>query len=73
MNALVDAVETDVQSLFQKALDPANKPEISLFLTYADHLRFREKRDQCLETVARALKTDQATKTLLTSRKMKAM
>lgn len=59
---LVDAVETDVESLFQKALEPANKPEISLFLTYADHLRYRQKRDQCLEAVARALKTPQATK-----------
>jgi tetratricopeptide (TPR) repeat protein len=60
--ALVDAIEGDVETLYQKALDAANKPELSLFLTYADHLRYREKRAECLEVVGRALRTPAASK-----------
>lgn len=57
---LVDTIEGDVNGLFTRALEPANKPELSLYLTYADHLRFRQKREQCLEVIETALRNPMA-------------
>lgn len=62
LNSLVDAIEGDVETLFQKALDDANKPEMQVFLTYADHLRFRQKPEKCLAVVDRALKSKLASR-----------
>jgi tetratricopeptide (TPR) repeat protein len=60
LNALVDSIDGDVDTLFKKALDPANRPELPVHLAYADHLRFRQKRDECLAAVATALRSPKA-------------
>src|SRR5262249_23075479 len=57
--SLVEAIEGDVEAIFQKAL-AVPQPELPIFMTYADHLRFRQKRDQCLELVGRALASPMA-------------
>jgi tetratricopeptide (TPR) repeat protein len=57
LTALVDSLDGDVDALYKKSLDDANRPELSLFLTYAEHLRFREKYEQCLAVVDRALRS----------------
>lgn len=62
LNGLVDAIDGNIESLFQKALDEANRPELQVYLSYAEHLRFRSKRDQCLATVEKALRLPLATK-----------
>src|SRR5205807_4353110 len=35
----------------------ATKTDLHIYLTYADHLRYRGKRDRCLEVVAQALES----------------
>ena len=57
VNALVDAIEGDVESIFQKSIAAAGKPDLPMSLTYADHLRARGKRDRCLEVVEQTLKS----------------
>lgn len=63
MDTLVTSIDANIDSLYLKALDDANKPDLALFLTYADHLRYREKRTECLAVVARALRTPLASLT----------
>lgn len=65
IDALVSSIDANIDSLYLKALDDANKPELALFLTYADHLRYREKRSECLAIVGRALRTPMASLTNL--------
>lgn len=57
LNGLVDAIDADVESIFQEALVAARKSDLHVYLTYADHLRFRGKRDRALEVVAEALES----------------
>ena len=57
ITALVDAVETDVETIFQRALSAASESDLHVYLIYADHLRFRGRRDRCLEAVDQALKS----------------
>ncbi|SIO65453.1 Tetratricopeptide repeat-containing protein [Singulisphaera sp. GP187] len=58
--SLVDAIDGNVESLFQKALEESNRPELQVYLSYAEHLRFRAKRDQCLALVEKALRLPSA-------------
>ncbi len=57
--ALVESIEGDVEAIFQKAL-AVPQPELPTYMTYADHLRFRQKRDQCLDLVGKALASPMA-------------
>jgi len=61
-DGLVDAIEGDVEAIFQRTLAPDGKAGLHGYLTYAEHLRFRNRRDRCLEVVARGLKSPQAAK-----------
>ncbi len=54
---LVDAIDNDVESIFQQALAAVSKTDLHVYLTYADHLRYRGKRDRCLDVVAQSLKS----------------
>ncbi len=54
---LVESIEKDVESIFQKALPTASKSNLHVYLVYADHLRFRGQRDRCLETIDQGLKS----------------
>jgi len=60
VNTLVDSIEEDVEAIFKRATAAATKTDLHIDLTYADHLRFRGKRDRCLEVVDQALKSPKA-------------
>src|SRR5262249_19251698 len=62
LTALVDAIEVDLETVFQQALAEGRHPGLQTYLSYADHLRLRRQPDRCLEVVDRALKTSQASK-----------
>jgi cellulose synthase operon protein C len=54
-DALVDAIEVDLESIFQKVLRSSQKADLQVYLSYADHLRFRQQRDRCLQVIDEAL------------------
>ena len=54
---LGDAIEAKLETIFEKALDASKQPETGLFLAYADHLRYQQKRDECLKVVEQGLKS----------------
>lgn len=56
LTGLVDLIDKDIEVLFQRALQEENHPELQVYLSYAEHLRFRSKRDECLAVVEKALK-----------------
>lgn len=53
----VEAIDQNVEAIFQDSLAAASKSDLHIYLTYADHLRYRAKYDRCLEVVAQALKS----------------
>ncbi len=57
VEALVEAIDKDVDSVFEQALAALSKTDMHVYLAYADHLRFRGKRDRCLEVVDQAMKS----------------
>jgi cellulose synthase operon protein C len=57
VNTLVDSIEEDVEAIFKRTLAASSKTDLHVYLTYADHLRFRGKRDRCLEVVDQSLKS----------------
>jgi predicted Zn-dependent protease len=58
----IDAIETELQAIFQQVLASNQKADLQVFLTYADHLRFRKQRERCLEIVEEALGQPSAAK-----------
>ncbi len=62
VEALVNAIEVDLESIFKQALAGKNEPDMQTYLTYADHLRFRQQRDRCLEVIDQALRSPQASR-----------
>jgi predicted Zn-dependent protease len=60
ITALVEAIEGDVEAIFTRSLAPGGKADLSLYLTYAEHLRFRNQPARCLEVVEQARKSPQA-------------
>ena len=50
LDALSDAI-------YKKAVDPKVPADLRVYLAYAEHLLFQEKRSQCLDVVDRALKS----------------
>ena len=56
IDGLVDAIEVDLESVFQQALAGDDEPDSDV-LAYADHLRFRRQRDRCLEVIDQALRS----------------
>ncbi len=60
VDGLVDAIEVDLDSVFQQALAEGRQPDLQTYWSYADHLRFRRQPDRCLEVINRALQTVQA-------------
>ena len=59
---LADAIEVDLEAIFQKVLNASQKPDLQIYLTYADHLRFRQQRDRCIQVIEEALKQPAAAK-----------
>lgn len=48
--------------IFQKSLEVKNGPTLDVYFAYADHLRFRDKRDRCLAIALQGLKSTAAVK-----------
>ena len=53
--ALVETIETQLATLFDKSRQAGDRVDYQIHLTYADHLRFRRQRDRCLQVVNEAL------------------
>jgi tetratricopeptide (TPR) repeat protein len=53
---LASAIEVELAEMFQKVLSGNQKPELQVYMTYADHLRFRQQRDRCIQVVEEALR-----------------
>ena len=62
VDALVDAIEVELEGIFQKVLSGNEKSELQVYLSYADHLRFRQKRDRCLQVIEEALRQPAASR-----------
>ena len=58
----VEAIELDLEAIFKLALSGEQEPDLQTFLTYADHLRFRRSRDECLAVVDQGIKSPQASR-----------
>jgi len=59
---LADAIEVELEGIFKKALSANQKSDLQIYLSYADHLRFRQQRDHCLEVINKALEQPAAAK-----------
>jgi tetratricopeptide (TPR) repeat protein len=57
LTALADAIEADVEANFRKSLETARQTDLGVYLTYADHLRYRGQRDRCFAIVEEGLKS----------------
>jgi cellulose synthase operon protein C len=55
VDPLVETIETQLASIFEKSRKAGDHVDFQMFLTYADHLRFRQQRDRCLQVVDEAL------------------
>ena len=60
LTALAEQIDQAAVTIFQKSLSVAGGAELSVYLAYADHLRFREHRDQCLDIALQGLKSPAA-------------
>src|SRR5262249_53170068 len=60
IQALVDEIEVDLESIFKLALSGDREPDLQTFVTYAGHLMFRQERDRCLDVIDQGLKSPQA-------------
>ncbi|WP_165245965.1 tetratricopeptide repeat protein [Paludisphaera soli] len=61
-DALIETIEEQLASLFEKSRQAGEHVDYQIFLTYADHLRFRRQRDRCLQVVNEALASPLATR-----------
>ncbi len=59
---LVDSIEQVTDAIFQKSMSDSAQPDLQVALSYADHLRFRGKRDACIKVIDTALKSPAATR-----------
>jgi predicted Zn-dependent protease len=55
LSALTPVVEELADTSYQKAVAPSAPADLRVYLAYAEHLLFRQKRKECLELVDRAL------------------
>jgi len=60
IKAQIDLIETDLESIYQKSLAVDGQTDLQAYLSYADHLRFRQQHAKCLEIVNKALDKPQA-------------
>ncbi|HKM54006.1 MAG TPA: tetratricopeptide repeat protein, partial [Isosphaeraceae bacterium] len=62
LESLVSAIDGQLEGIFQKALSSPQKSELQVYLSYADHLRFRQQRERCLQVINEALQLPAASK-----------
>lgn len=56
-SALIETIEEQLASIFEKSRRAGDRADFQIFLTYADHLRFRKENDRCLEVIEEALRS----------------
>ncbi len=52
-----DTLEEAAEAIFQKSLAVKPGADLNVYLAYADHLRFRDRRDRCLAVALQGLKS----------------
>lgn len=62
VNAYGNSLDEAAEAIFQKSLAVKTKPDLNVFLAYAEYLRFRDRRDRCLEVVEQGLNAPAAAK-----------
>lgn len=55
LNTYGDSLDEAAEAIFQKSLAVKGGADLNVYLAYADHLRFRDHRDQCLKVVLQGL------------------
>jgi cellulose synthase operon protein C len=70
LKAYGETLEVSAEKIFQKSLDVKTGADLNVYLAYADHLRFRERRDRCLVIVLQAFKSPSAAKQAATETAM---
>ncbi len=60
--SISESIEKVTEELFKKALDVPGGADLGVYLAYADHLRYRNKRQECLDVVAKGVKAGQGAK-----------
>jgi len=60
--AVVERLERALESMFQKALESGREADLQVYLTYANHLRYRQEHARCLQVVEEALGRPAATR-----------
>ncbi len=58
---LTDAIEVELEGIFRKGLSASQKSDLQVYMSYAEHLRFRQERERCLKVVNEALHQSAAT------------
>jgi len=54
---LIKTIEEQLASIFEKSRRAGDRADFQVFLTYADHLKFRKENDRCLEVIEEALRS----------------
>jgi predicted Zn-dependent protease len=62
LQALVATIDKQAEAIYKKALASNRQTDLQVYLSYADHLRFRTQREECLKVVDLALKAPAATR-----------
>ena len=62
LKGYADTLDVAAETIFQKSLDVKGGADLNVYLAYADHLRFRDRRDRCLTVVLQAFKSPAAPK-----------
>ncbi|MBV8487282.1 MAG: tetratricopeptide repeat protein [Planctomycetaceae bacterium] len=62
LQSLVSAIDSRLEGIFQKVLSSPQKSELQVYLSYADHLRFRQQRERCLQVINEALELPAASR-----------
>ncbi len=57
-----DTLDQVAETIFQKSLAVKGGPDLAVYMTYADHLRRRDRRDRCLAVALQGLKSPAGTK-----------
>lgn len=56
----IELIESDLETIFKKSIEVGGQTDLQVYLTYADHLRFRQQFARCLEVVNEAVRKPQA-------------
>ncbi len=70
LKAHLDTLDRAADRIFQRSLAVKTGADLNVYLAYADHLRFRDRRDRCLAIVLQGLKSPAGVKQAATETAM---